>query len=90
MIRFAMALVMALVVPTVVMAKGECKEDKRKFCKDVFEAKGDMGACLEKHLSELSEACKTKLAAKSKKPAKEKKAGDAGNSGAAGAEGAAQ
>jgi Cysteine rich repeat len=61
MIRLAIASVMA-VVPTVVMAKGECKEDRTKFCKEVVEAKGDVGACLKKHSNELSEACKTKKA----------------------------
>ena len=33
-------------VPTASVAKGECKEDRQKFCKDAIEAKGDVGACL--------------------------------------------
>jgi hypothetical protein len=73
--RLIMALLIVL-VPSVSFAKGECKEDKKKFCKDVVEAKGDVGDCLEKHLSELSEACKTKQQTKSDNPAHENKAGD--------------
>ena len=57
--RLMMVLLIVL-VPTIAWAKGECKQDKQKFCKDVVEAKGDVGNCLDKHLSELSEACKTK------------------------------
>jgi len=62
-----MVAIIALLVPTAVLAKGECKEDKQKFCKDVAEAKGDIGACLNQHMAELSEACKTMLEAKPKK-----------------------
>jgi hypothetical protein len=58
-------LIIALLVPTAVMAGGECKEDKQKFCKDVVAAKGDVGACLNQHLAELSDACKTKAKEKS-------------------------
>jgi hypothetical protein len=58
--KYLMALIIALLVPTAAFAKGGCKEDKQKFCKDVIEANGDVGACVEQHASELSEACKTK------------------------------
>ena len=54
--RYLMVAIIALLVPTAVLAKGECKEDKQKFCKDVAEAKGDIGACLNQHMAELSEA----------------------------------
>ena len=53
-----------MLVPTAAMAKGECKEDKQKFCKDV--AKSDLGACFDKHVAELSEACKAKRDARAK------------------------
>ena len=61
-----MVLVMALIVPTAAMAKGECKQDRQKFCKEIIEAKGDVGECLDRHKAELSEACKTRLEAKVK------------------------
>lgn len=82
MMRLMMALLIVL-VPTVALAKGECKEDKKKFCKDVVEAKGNVADCLEKHLNELSEACRTKQHTKSDHPAHEKKAGDADTKAAA-------
>ena len=44
--KFLMALMIALLVPTAALAKGECKADKHKFCKHVIKAKGDVGACL--------------------------------------------
>ena len=44
----------ALLIPTAAMAKGECKEDKAKFCKDAAQ----VAACLVMHKAELSEACK--------------------------------
>ena len=50
----------ALLIPTAAMAKGECKEDKQMFCKDA----ADAIACLDRHKAELSEACKGKLEAR--------------------------
>ena len=64
--KYLVALLLALLVPTAAIAKGECKEDKQKFCKDIVEAKGDIGACLNQHMADLSEACKTQLEAKAK------------------------
>ena len=54
---------MALLVPTAAMAKGECKEDRAKFCKDA----AHLGACLDQHKAELSDACKAEREAKAKK-----------------------
>ena len=67
--KHMMALIIALLVPTAAMAKGECKDDKEKFCKDVIGAK-NVGACLKEHKAELSEACKTMLEARAKGGAK--------------------
>jgi hypothetical protein len=67
MIKLAMVLVMAL-LPTLAMAEGECKNEKQKFCKEVVDAGGDVGACLAKHTDELSDACKTRLQARSGAP----------------------
>jgi hypothetical protein len=61
--RYLMVMIIALLVPAAAMAKGECKADKEKFCKDVVAAKGKIGPCLKKHTAELSEACKTRLEA---------------------------
>ena len=47
--KYLVALLLALLVPTAAIAKGECKQDRQKFCKDVVEAKGDIGACLNQH-----------------------------------------
>ena len=65
--KYLVALLLALLVPTAAIAKGECKQDRQKFCKDVVEAKGDIGACLNQHMAELSDACKTMLEAKARK-----------------------
>jgi cytochrome c556 len=65
--KYLVALLLALLVPTAAIAKGECKQDRQKFCKDVVEAKGDIGACLNQHMADLSESCKTMLEAKAKK-----------------------
>ena len=65
--KYLMALLLALLVPTAAVAKGECKAEKEKFCKDVVAAKGKIGPCLKQHAAELSEACKTRLEAGKKK-----------------------
>jgi hypothetical protein len=67
--KYPMALIVALLVPTAAMAGGECQADRQKFCKDV--AKGDVVACLDKHSAELSEACKAKREARAKKNAED-------------------
>src|SRR5262245_4441014 len=76
-----MALLIVLLIPTAAMAKGECKQDKQKFCQDVIEATGDVGACLKQHTAELSEACKALREAKAKKPGEEKNAEDSAKMG---------
>ena len=60
--KYLMALMIALLVPTAAMAKGECKADKQKFCKNA----AHVGACLDQHKAELSEACKASREAKGK------------------------
>ena len=49
-------LAIALLIPVTAMAEGECQQDRQKFCKD--ETKANVGACLDQHTAELSEACK--------------------------------
>jgi Cysteine rich repeat len=56
-----MVLTIAVLIPAAAMAKGECQDDVQNFCKDVGEEKGAVVACLQQHMAELSEACKSKL-----------------------------
>src|SRR4029077_8023919 len=44
------------VIPVTAMAEGECQQDRQKFCE--VETKANVGACLDRHMAELSEACK--------------------------------
>jgi hypothetical protein len=71
--KYQMALMIALLVPTAAMAKDECKEEKQKFCKEVVGGKpGELSACMKQHEAELSEACKAQRAASAKEKEKEK------------------
>jgi hypothetical protein len=54
--KHLMVVIIALLIPVTAMAKNPCKEDKQKFCKHV----AHVGACLDQHKAELSEACKAK------------------------------
>jgi hypothetical protein len=60
--RYILVLIMALLIPTAAIAKGECKDDKQKFCKGL--AKAELKACFKEHEAELSAACKSAQAAK--------------------------
>jgi hypothetical protein len=67
----------ALLVPTAAaMAKGACKDDKEKFCKDVIAGGGKPGPCLKEHINELSPACKEKLSKPKEARAQDEKADD--------------
>ena len=67
-------LVMALLIPTAAMAKNECKEDKAKFCKNA----AHIGACLDQHKAELSEACKAKREARANEKKNAKRSAEKG------------
>ena len=58
--KHLMVLIIAIVVAAA-MTDGGCRDDVQKFCKDVGEGKGAVVACLQQHMAELSEQCKTKL-----------------------------
>ena len=58
--KHLMMLIIAIVVAAA-MTDGGCRDDVQKFCKDVGEAKRAVVACLQQHMAELSEECKTKL-----------------------------
>lgn len=55
-------LIIAILVPTAVVAKGECNDDVEKFCKGI-DAKPQLTACMEQHDAELSPACRAARAA---------------------------
>ena len=57
--RFTVAII-ALLIPATALAAGECRKERRKFCRDA----AYIGACLDAHMSELSDACKAQRAAK--------------------------
>jgi hypothetical protein len=60
------ALIIAIVIPTAVVAKGECDGDMKKFCKDI-DNRPEMTACLKQHEAELSPACKAAREARENK-----------------------
>jgi len=60
------ALAILLLIPTVAFAKGECRDDIKKLCKDVRDDKGKLIACMDQHEAELSDACKARRDAKVK------------------------
>lgn len=60
--KYLMTLMVVLLIPTAALAKGECKEDKQKFCGGL--EKKEVWGCLKKHVAELSGPCKAKLQAK--------------------------
>ena len=68
--KYLLTLFIVLVIPTAALAKGECKEERKKFCSEL--EKKELWACLTKHEAELGAPCKTKLEARAK--AKEERA----------------
>ena len=57
--HFTVAII-ALLIPATALAAGECRKDRQKFCKGV----AHIGACLDEHKSELSDACKAQREAR--------------------------
>ena len=62
---YVLALIVAL-LPTVAMAKGECKGDIQKLCNEVIGDNKKVRACLKEHAAELSDTCKAKQEANAK------------------------
>jgi hypothetical protein len=62
--KYALVLMLTLFAPALAMAKGECEQDKQKFCAEVVKAQGNVGACLDEHKAEVSDACKKRLGSK--------------------------
>jgi hypothetical protein len=67
MMKYVIGLMIFSFIPGgMAMAKGECKEDRQKFCKDVIQAGGDVGVCMKQHEAEFSQACREKREANAK------------------------
>jgi hypothetical protein len=64
--KHLMVVIIALLIPATAVAKNPCKEDRQKFCKHA----AHVGACLDEHKAELSEACKAKREGKAAKMGK--------------------
>jgi len=65
--KHLIVLTIVLLIPATAVAKNPCREDREKFCKDA----AHVGACLDQHKAELSEACKAKREGKASKMGKE-------------------
>jgi hypothetical protein len=57
--QFGIAII-ALLIPATALAAAECRKDRHKFCRGA----AHIGACLDAHMSELSDACKAQREAK--------------------------
>jgi hypothetical protein len=68
--KYLFTLLIVLLIPTAALAKGECKEERKKFCAGMV--KKQLWHCLSKHEAELGAPCKTKIEARAK--AKEQRA----------------
>ena len=62
--RYLIMLFIVLLIPTGSFAKGECKEDRTKFCQGL--QKAELWDCLKKHEAEVSGQCKTQLETRTK------------------------
>jgi hypothetical protein len=72
--KYLLMLLVVLLIPTAALAKGECKEERKKFCPELV--KKEAWACLSKHEAELGGPCKAKLEARAKKAAAKAMPGD--------------
>jgi hypothetical protein len=68
--KYLLTLLIVLSIPTAALAKGECKDERKKFCAGMV--KKQLWDCLSKHEAELGARCKTKIEARAK--AKEERA----------------
>ena len=72
--KYLRTLIVLLVIPTAALAKGECKEERKKFCPEL--EKKELWTCLGKREAELGAPCKAKLEVKAKEAATKEKPGD--------------
>jgi hypothetical protein len=59
-----LTLLIVLLIPTAALAKGECRDERKKFCAGMV--KKQLWDCLRKHEAELGAPCKTKIEARAK------------------------
>ena len=62
--KYLLTVFIVLLIPTASFAKGECKEERKKFCQGL--QKAELVDCFKKHQAELSAQCKTRLEARVK------------------------
>ena len=62
--KYLLTFLMVLLIPTAALAKGECKEERKKFCAGMV--KKQLWHCLSKHEAELGAPSKTKIEARAK------------------------
>ncbi len=70
-----MFLLLSFITPNLSFAGGECRQDRKKFCRDV-RLRG-VKECMKEHFNDLSEPCKRKIENKVEKKI-EKKMNDQG------------
>ena len=75
--KYLLILLVVLMMPTATLAKGECKEEKKKFCAGDVEKK-ELWACLGKHEAEVGAPCKTKLETRAKAKGESGRDGEGG------------
>jgi hypothetical protein len=68
--KHLLTLLIVLLIPTAALAKGECRDERKKFCAGMV--KKQLWDCLSKHEAGLGAPCKTKIEARAK--AKEERA----------------
>jgi hypothetical protein len=62
--KYLLTLLIVLLIPTTALAKGECRQDGKKFCARMV--KKELWDCLSKHQAELTAPCRMKIKAKAK------------------------
>ena len=60
--KHLLTLLIVLLIPTAALAKGECRDERKKFCAGMV--KKQLWDCLRKHEAELGAPCKTKIEAR--------------------------
>ncbi len=68
-------LLSAFIRPALAFTEGACKADEEKYCKGVPIIGGKLKECMEKHMEQLSDACKANILEMAIKK-KEKSAGN--------------
>jgi len=54
-------LALTLIRPAIAFTEGACKQDEEKYCKGKPLLGGELKKCMEKHVKQLSKACKVNI-----------------------------